>query len=278
MVSEKSDFTRTLYLPDIPGQFKLWKKEVINSTQRAHFTIQMGNFISCDDDIKDSENSGPNQKLLEFIFLWRSTDPRWTQLVGPNEIVALNNPSSWTNLRSQSFLQGSWLSKTPKMFTATSNRGRLVTHGGLTYGEWRNIGYPETAEEAVEKLNQKYKTTLYQGPCYRLGDIPNYEANPIWADPVMELVPSWITAPVQMPFDQIISSGPINGIFGTAAMDNKTSPMFYVDKIQNYKYGSKVWVKEMAFISLDLKLIPGKIADNLPKESAFYVEKTKKDS
>ncbi|WP_218065123.1 hypothetical protein, partial [Escherichia coli] len=128
--------------------------------------VGFGNFltISMDNVIT------PNNKMLNVLLLRWSTEDVWAQLIGPNEIFILNNPGLYTSDRVDEVLRAvwlkttnSWASKVPRqgLLVATVNKGRLVTHGGLTHGLWEDIGRPDTAEQAAVTLNRMFAASLY---------------------------------------------------------------------------------------------------------------------
>lgn len=267
------DYATTLFIPSLHGQYKVWKNDLESVVKSSDEIIQMGNLIGCTDFAKDNSQSGPNEAVLKFTVIQKARLDNWTQLIGPNEIMALNFPDEWTNDSSNHILRTGWLSEDGVFKVSTVNKNRLVTHGGLTYGEWLSIGSPQTAQEASDRLNEKYLATVYQGSCFNLGDPPNYAANPIWADPVMELIPSWITAPVACPFDQLHGSGSLNTPEGRAQCNNKVSPVHYVDKIRFNTSGAISVIKGAEISSIDYNL-PGEIITSIPRPFRMYVEKT----
>lgn len=267
------EYHRTLFLTGLQGQYKLWRRELASTCNRADAIVQFGNVVGCNDFVKDRENFGANEAVLKYILLYRSTQENWTQLVGANEIAAMNLPNEWTNATSRKILRDAWLGNRPTMTVASVDKGRLLTHGGLTYGEWLSIGSPETPEEAAERLNDRYMGTLYQGPCYRLTGIPNFAANPIWADTVHELYSSWVTAPVPMPFDQVHGSGNLNTEEGRSAMSEKSSILNHLDHVSFRKFATIVTVKGMQFTSVDLQL-PDKVITMVPQHQSVYIEKS----
>lgn len=264
---------KTFFIPGLHGQYKLWRGEILKNCNQVDKIIQMGNVIGCNEIAQDGPKYGANETLLKFMYLYRSTYDNWHQLVGPNEIAALNAPEEWTNAHSRQFLRNAWFAPDPMMTVATVDKQRLVTHGGLTYGEWLDIGSPKTAEEAADVLNRRYARTLYQGPAFRLGDGPQYAANPIWADPLMELYPSWITAPVSAPFDQVHTSGTLNSPEGREMANTITSPLHYVSQVNFRSYGSIATIKDARFLSIHLEL-PGKMISTVPRPQALYIEKS----
>jgi hypothetical protein len=268
-----TEYNRTLFLTSIKGQYKLWRRELAPACNRADSIVQFGNVIGCNSLVKDKEQFGANEATLKFVLLYRSTQENWIQLVGTNEIAALNLPTEWTNSTSRKILRDAWLGANPTMKVAAVDKGRLLTHGGLTYGEWLSIGSPENVYEAAEKLNEKYAGTLHQGSCFKLDGIPNFAANPIWADAITEVYGSWITAPVPMPFDQVHGAGNINSEEGRLALGEKSSLLNHADQIRFRKFGSIVTVKKMQFTAIDIQL-PDNIVTMIPQHQSLYIEKT----
>lgn len=235
----------------------------------ADEVYQLGNIIGLSEYATDSYNSGPNMDVLSD-FSKRTQLSKWNQLVGPNEIAALNIPESWTNAKSRVFLRDFWMG-TNGAKTAIAVRGRLLSHGGLTYGEWVELGRPQDADAAALLLNEKYQKTLYQGPAYALSGVPNFSANPIWAHPARELYPSWITAPESLPFDQLTGGGSLNNPEGRS-LASSDSVYKSIDKLRYHQYGSKVEIKGQRIISLELGLGDTRLP-SLPKDKQIYVER-----
>lgn len=265
-------YHKTIFLPGLYGQFKLWRNEIAGYCNRAEEVVQFGNIIGCNEFAKDYKQRGANEAILKYVLLYQNTEDNWTQLIGPNEIAALNMPEEWTNQVSRQILRNNWLSSTPIMKVAGVHQGRLVSHGGLTYGEWLSIGSPTTPEKAAERLNEKYQGTLYQGTSYMLGSSPNYAANPIWCDPILELYPSWITAPVEMPFGQIHSGRTLNSDVGRTIVNEEHSIFNFTESIKYRKYGSIVKIDNHEIIGVSIPL-DGTIVNSLPRPHSFYVEK-----
>lgn len=264
-------FLRVIYLPGIEGQIKLWRNIFERETAASDEVYQFGNIIGLNDEAKDlSENRGANQDMLIAIAS-RLKLSRWTQLIGPNEIAALNLPNEWTNQKSRKILRDMWMGEEP-IKVAVAVRGRLISHGGLTYGEWVELGRPANAPKAARLLNEKYTGTLYQGRCYALGNPPNYSANPIWAHPSRELYPSWITAPEALPFDQVTGGGSLNEPEGRLLVDGEESIYSYVDKLRYQRYGSKVEINGQRIISLGLALKEEPMS-SLTDDRQLYVER-----
>lgn len=271
----KARYYKSLFIPPLEGQQRIWKNDIANIAQGMDEIIQLGNLIGCYDTVKDGEKTGGNLYTLRYIMLWRATFSHWTQLVGPNEIMALNFPDEWTNLESNGILRQKWFDKDdPGRFnTAAVNKGRLVTHGGLTYGQWVEIGRPQTAQEAADALNEKFNQSLYQGECFRLNGKPSFWANPIFADPVREVYPSWITAPESPPFHQLHSGGGLNTRDGRAAMYERFSFMQFIDYSSYTNFGGMVRIKGKNFYSVFHDIKRETNLSKIPSPWQLYIEK-----
>lgn len=263
---------KTLIVPSLNGQYKIWKNDLVLEANKSDEVFQLGNLISVNDDIKDGEEKGPNRSILGFIDLYRSTTKHWHQIIGPNEIVALNFPEKFTNKHSLRFLKRGWFDS-DFFKVADVSKNRLVTHGGLTFGEWVNLGRPGTAVEAAALLNEKYSKTLRQGECFRLGYSPNFAANPIWADPYMEFYNSWITSVEPCPFGQLVGTFSLNREQGREIINSQKSPLSTLESLFFRKWGSVAIIKGTAFISVDLGLpTSGKLLNTLPKGKTVLME------
>lgn len=262
---------KTLFLGALEAQYKLCRQELEQQLlPSVDLTISLGNLISCSKAAKDRKDLGRNESSLLF---WEKLAGDKTRLMGANEIMALNFPEEWTNNASNTLIRDAWLSAEPSALVATVDKGRLVTPAGLTYGEWLAIGSPGDPEEAAGRLNEKYRHTLMQGACFRLDRRPAISANPIWADPLLELYPSWVLAPEACPFDQVHGSESLNRLRGRSATSYESSVLAYMDKVSYRKFGSLAVVKEAVFRAIDLDLST-RLLQYLPNDKAFYVEKS----
>lgn len=266
---------RTLFIPGIEGQQKLWSYDVLPVCHQVDYIVNFGNIIGCNDQVADqsSPRDNYNETTMRFVNLYRSYCDEWIQLIGTNELAALAQPDKWTNNITLERLRQWWLEQQWSCYVAYAYHERLLTHGGLTHGEWVDIGRPHTAREAADALNDKYLGTLYQGPAYKLTGSPNYHANPIWADPYMELYPSWTTAPDVCPFDQVHASGDLNTTLGKRLVHTPESPLSYITKVQYKKYGSVTYVSDACFTGINLN-IGDNILTRLSHLRSLYIEKT----
>lgn len=141
---------------------------------------------------------------MKFLELWRASDDRWTTLLGPNEAFTLNTADAeWVDDSSHKAIRDGWFGSEPIFKVAGVSKGRLVTACGLTHGEWLKIGAPDDAQEAADRLNEKYRHKLFFGPGWRVGDTVNFDASPVMAHPISEVYASWTTSADVMPFAQI---------------------------------------------------------------------------
>lgn len=270
-------FVKNLFLGSIEGQFKICRTNLtIQVLPKLDKIVCLGNLIACTKESRDTKNGGRNELVLTF---WDKINKNPLQekfiqkvrLIGRNEMVALNQPNSWTNNASNNFLRDGWLSPAAPWVVAAVDKGRLITHGGLTFGEWKSIGSPDNAQDAADLLNEKYANTLEQGRCFALDGKPFFDASPIWADPVLELYPSWVTASEACPFDQIHGFESLNTDRGRSAVAHPSHPLFYVDSISYRKFGSITSINDTQFRGIDLQL-PRKTIPSVPADKAFYVE------
>jgi len=159
------------------------------------------------------------------------------------------------------------------MAVAGVDKGRLVSHGGLTHGLWREIGSPATAQEAADALEELYRNTIYQGDSYALGHAPNFSANPIFADPLLETYPSWITAEEPCPFGQIHGAANLNTTRGQLLRGETSSYFGWLDRVLYKPYGSIAEIKGTQFIGLYLGL-PLEEVRWLPESWSLYMEQS----
>lgn len=263
---------KTLFLPCLQGQYKLWRNSILEMCNEVDAVISFGDLIGCYDEAADTPHNGPNMAVLSYTRLYTQYHDQWTQLIGPNEIAALCSPGVWTNDQSTAYLRDSWLdAETFKV--ASVDCGRLLTHGGLTYGEWQSIDSPETADEAAKRLNEKYRGTLYQGESYRLTGKPNYASNPIWADPLLETYPSWTTTPIDCPFDQTHAEASVNNELGRRLLQEKWSPLSVIPSPRFKSYGSIVMIGEAEFTAVTLNVV-GPTLEQLPTRERLRITQT----
>lgn len=244
---------RTLFIAGLNSQYHIWNNDILPVCNTVDAIIQCGNLIGLSGSVVDSDSHLSTQYMLESVMGYRKRNPSYVQLMGPHEMVALNFPEKYLSPKSARILRGMWFDSDDAL-VAYAHNGRLVTFGGLTHGQWCVLGKPGTAEEAAELINDKYMGTLYQGHGVRLGDYPNFEANPVWADPMLEFYPSWIAANDVCPFDQVHASGDLNSREARYAYKNPSSLLHYVGKVSYTMYGSRTDIKNATMTGINLHL------------------------
>lgn len=253
--------TSTLYIPGLFGQWKVWKERISVIASQADSVIQMGNIIGFNDSIVKKEESARNYNsvLMENILNAWATDKTWTQLVGANEIIALSDrDNTFLDSDSTRFLRRAYFgtgSGDSVFKIAHAHNERLYTHGGLTSGEWAKIGKPKTAQEAADRLNEKYKHKLFFGNCLRTGSVPQFDANPVFCDDILELYPSWIYTKAKCPFEQVFAST-VNSIRGQSAMRSEHSALYWLDdsQISLPRIGSILTIRDTQFFGVDINM------------------------
>lgn len=253
----------TLYLPGLFGQWKVWEKDLSKICKNSDKVIQLGNITGFNEEIinKKATSRNFNSFLLENVLSSWAIDENWIQILGANEVIMLTDiKEKYIDNEAAKVLRESYFSEQSnlKYLIATSENNRLITHGGLTYGEWENIGKPETAEEAANRLNEKYNKKLYFGESVRTGYPPQLDANPIFCDDILELYPSWLYAKESCPFEQVFAQT-VNNTRGRVAFQNEYSPLYWFNKksVIFPNIGSVLRIKDTQFIGLDINLNKG---------------------
>lgn len=271
----KARFHRTLFVPSMYGQYKMLDKEIKPASRKVDSSIAFGNFINLNPPFLDTKNTGHNNRYLTLLNLWWGTSD-WIQLVGPNEILALNIPEKWTNDSSDRFLRKKWFDDEGDkgLKVAHVDKDRLVTHGGLTHGLWVELGKPTDVHETAELLNEKFRNTLYFGESMAITDRPYYNADPVFAHPIFETYPSWMTSTDEMPFSQVHANDGINTIAGREALTNIHSPVRYASGVVKNVYGGLVELEnENYFLNVNPMVTQKELINYLPTGWRLYVEK-----
>lgn len=274
----RARYYRTTFFPPMYGQHKVWHKGVNPILSKSDDIVGFGNFLT----ISMDNVVTPNNKMLNVLLLRWSTEEVWAQLIGPNEIFILNNPGLYTSDRVDEVLRAvwlkttnSWASKVPHqgLLVAAVNKGRLVTHGGLTHGLWEDIGRPDTAEQAAVTLNRMFAASLYQGKSVALGNSPNFYADPIFADPIREVYPSWLTSRDTMPFTQIHGAPGFNTVEGRNMLSDS---LFYGhgENVSFTYWGSDVFLPGGShFINVHSNFSHDEVMEKPPEPWDCYVER-----
>lgn len=146
--------------------------------------------------------------------LERNPPERWRQLLGNHEAAALGGRAkhdwdpSVLSEETKGFVRRHWASG--RIEVSWSCGGALITHAGLTHGQWVRLGRPSRSDEASEALNafvaQPMRKIILPGAL--LTGTPRDDADVLWAEASTELLPGWLRAG-SAPFDQIHGhSGP----------------------------------------------------------------------
>jgi len=260
---------RTLYVAELQGNSGLWRELVSQEAQKADRVVQLGNFLGMGQSM-----AARNKTLLKLVNAYRYTQEDWLQIAGPNELVALNYPEKITDAEGDAILRRLWFAtetNEPSMLTAGVDKGRLVSHGGLTHGLWLQLGKPTSAAEAAAAINERYANSNFQGTAWKLGHRPNFAANPIWADPLRETYPSWITAEESCPFGQIHGASNLNSGVGLELRDEPNGYLRWLEEVRQKSYGSILRIGGSQFIGLTLGL-PPITTKKLPEKYSLYFE------
>lgn len=267
---------KTLFIAELLGNPNFWKNVVAQEAQSADRIVQLGNLIGLK-PLPGGNQPEPNLQLLRLANAYRYTQDDWLQIAGPNEMLALNYPGKFTSERSDEILRGFWFSGDAEhstMLPAGVDKSRLVSHGGLTHGLWVELGKPQTAVEAAEAIEERYRGTIFQGDGFKLGHRPNFAANPIWADPLRETYPSWITAEERCPFGQIHSASNLNSEAGRLLRGEESGYFKWIDKSLYKSYGSITEIASTQFIGLKINLPVDKDVSKMPDGWSLYLEDT----
>lgn len=205
----KHSRVRTLIVPGLFSDVKLFNSDVSDVLATCHNVVYLGNYL----DVPWNKNSDEvrahktnNSMLVNSIYesvLIRGDSSG--MLLGPNEILLMTDNEGFSGNETKRVLLTVWMEESLGNPVARAVGGALLTYGGLTYGEWVDIGKPLDADQAALLLKEKYMGTFYQGPAFYTNGEINYSANPIWAHPVFETMASWAAAPVACPFPQIMA-------------------------------------------------------------------------
>lgn len=251
-----------LYLPPLHGQYEAWELHLQQLVLQCGLVVSLGNIVGLHPHAVETRGAGSrdrNSVLVDNVLGSWGASSRWLQLVAPNDVVALSSPDSGLlDKRAHRTLRDAYFNDAPRKSTAHmrvaySVNGRLVTHGGLTHGEWVNIGRPTTAKKAAGLLNEKYRHELWFGESVSVGSPPNLAANPVFADGLHELYPSWLYAGERCPFAQVTAQS-VNNIRGRFALGSEFHPLYWLNRtmIQFPRIGSVVNIRDTIFIGLDV--------------------------
>lgn len=271
---DTSSFMQTLFVPGLAGQVEVYKRRFLPLMRESDAIITLGGMlrlapflelgVNADDEHKYLSPTVENAKLLQY--LWggaRYSTMPFVNLMGATEMLYLNmgkaDADKWLKDTTEgvNFVREGWLTdekRNPAAFryyTAVELDGRLVTHAGLSYGEWVNIGRPQTARQAAYALNMKYLGTLYQPPCYRSGFGINYAASPIMGHSLAEVYSSWMSTVEQCPFPQIHGSLTMRDPSGHEIASTNYHPLYFAEKMNYHRWGTSITLNGTSFYAVD---------------------------
>lgn len=160
--------------------------------------------------VGDLIHKGPDSEQVVALadrLLDHSPD-RYIQLIGNHEGQYLGGPLFWPDLIADNAATtlAEWFVER-RCSVAEARRFRdgevLITHGGLTFLKWIEIGRPASAHEAAALLNEEFWTN----PAAALmpGMMLQGEVGPpgvAWPEPIHELYLPWVEHGT-VPFDQV---------------------------------------------------------------------------
>lgn len=271
---DTSSFDSKLFIPGLHGQHKVMRNRYRGLIDSVDATITLGNMLRLAPFLQMGDNSGDEYKNVSPVIenavlmneVWargRLSAVPFVNLIGANEMLYLNLPKSQADnylkdtAEGVNFVREGWLTdekRNPAAFryyVAVEADGRLITHAGLSYGEWVNIGRPQTARQAAYALNMKYLGTLYQGECLRLGNGVNFAANPIMAHSIAEVYSSWMSTPERCPFPQLHGSISLRDATGHEVLSTYLHPMYYAEKMRYHRWGTSITLNGTPFYAVE---------------------------
>ena len=271
---DTSSFDSKLFVPGLHGQVRVMEKRYEPLIDSVDSTITLGNMLrlapflemgtSADDEYRNVSPVVENANLMKQI--WGRANLSavpFVNVIGANEVIYLNLPKSQADnyLRDTktgiNFVREGWLTdekRNPAAFryyVAVEADGRLITHAGLSHGEWVNLGRPQTARQAAYALNMKYLGTLYQGECLRMGNGVNFAANPIMGHPIAEVYSSWMATSERCPFPQLHGSLSLRDATGHEALSTYMHPLYYAEKMNYHRWGTSITLHGTPFYAVD---------------------------
>ena len=302
-VNTRRKHSQKLYVGNLYGQTKIWRNRYVPLIPKMDAIIGLGNYIRLhkfhtppNESEKKTVQRVPrihNQHILNDmrVATHYSTRP-FPRLIGANEILYLNLPREEAaqyvpqdDVNNIDPIRDAWLTEPAKSKLLPEERlqvavvvdGQLVTHAGLTYGEWVSIGAPADPVTVAERLNRKYAGTLYMGPAYMLGDGPRLDANPVFAHPQLETYVSWVMAPVRCPFDQVHGSSHMGNRLATEGRGSPVHPLSMVNDVVFTKYGSVTNIRGTLFTAVAPGVNSPVLEKDLGSNASPFISRTPPD-
>lgn len=251
---------KELILPNLSGQFRIWKSQLRRRADMADRVIQIGNLMGAQENairpmFRNKTSFNGNAGLVfAIVKMYSRTHPDFTMLAGTNELAAIFAPDVYMcSEKATEYLAENWFDLENGCFrVANVIDDKLLTHRGLTFLQWKEIGEPDNAVDAAARLNELYRGTTEFADSYLTAGVPNFGADPMWADVYMETYPSWLTSGQDMPFDQIHGGAGVHMQAGRMFLNDKRSFFQFVNKegIKVRRWGSEVSINGGTFYSV----------------------------
>lgn len=197
---------RVFIISDIHGDIDRFRSELVKAGVQDEVipsditVVQIG-------DLVHGRGQSQSECVLLADRLLRENNGRYIQLLGNHDAHYLGGPS----VQSRSvFRQAdkqtieilkSWQDKDLWTY-ALSIDNFLITHAGLTAGVWKEIGSPQSVNEAARAINYDMAFETLMRPGFLMSGELNYSAGILCSRTAAELAQSWLLEK-QMPFSQI---------------------------------------------------------------------------
>ena len=148
--------------------------------------------------VGDLVDRGPDSAgVLAFVAeRLRAPGGRWIQLLGNHEGQYVGGEPFWPQRLPDAdadLLRSWWLREQLRVAAAVRTADGdelLLTHAGVTFDAWRELGEPVSAATAAELLNTRPDELLWA------------DRGPLWSEAGPDLYASWLDAPAPAPFGQ----------------------------------------------------------------------------
>jgi hypothetical protein len=195
--------SKALIYGDVGGHADLFEESLIaygcdtykGTIPEATFIVQVGDLV----------DRGPaSDDVLALVSKFIEND-HWIQLVGNHEARFLGGPQFETrktlsepSAAGQLLLQEWWkeglMSRSVGITRNGMNLGLdiLVTHAGLTFPLWMELGKPDNVVDAVDKIHEMDEDDFFAPG--RMLDVGGSNPGPVWASTWDELIVPWYVA------------------------------------------------------------------------------------
>jgi hypothetical protein len=188
---------------DLSGHYWAWSEALTD----LGVDIETGDvpddlwIVQVGDLVHKGPDSAKNVELADRLL----ASGRYVQLVGNHESQYVGGIPFWgrtVGAQAAATMKSWW--REGKMQVAigldTEHGSLLVTHAGLTFDRWVELGRPEDVAEAARKVNDMPKGAKF-GPGWMLDAGRHGEkVGPVWAHPTREVYEGWVDG---APFGQV---------------------------------------------------------------------------